>query len=331
MMRGLKSGWVVVGLCWAALCSGAAPALAAYNTAGSAAVATQSTVSSIASTTAGVVAGGIGSGIAGGTFTTVGSLTPNGNASFAGANQQGGLAFTGTGRSAGNGGNERFGVWVNAGWEHLNNSFTNTAFSGNTWAGALGADFKVMDRVIVGAAITGEDTKLGTRFNSGHLNTSGWGAGPYAAVEITKNFFVDVTGLYQGLSNTTDRSSGAITGSYHGYRWLGVANLNGKFSEANSLFLPQIAYPYVRQRDDAYSESGVGRGAHAPNTIHVCQGRLGGKIGYQFNQVTPYVGGRWEHNFTQPAISIPAGVGGGRPSPTRCTAVLYLGVLAKPW
>ncbi|HEX9466603.1 MAG TPA: autotransporter outer membrane beta-barrel domain-containing protein [Alphaproteobacteria bacterium] len=219
-------------------------------------------------------------------------------------------------------------VWFSAGWTNLQNSFPGTAYHGNSYNGAVGGDAQIGDRLILGLAVSGEGTILDTTFNAGHLTTTGAGLNPYAVYTLTDHFYVDALVGWSWLTNDLDRSNGAVTASYDSFRWLGNLNLTGRFIEGPWQFLPTVGYLYVHQNDDAYTERGTGAASVPSRTSIVGQGRLGGKVGYTIDNVTPYVGARWEHNFVQPNVTIAPGVPGGSPSSSREGAFVQVGMNA---
>jgi hypothetical protein len=307
-MNAKKFGLTVAGVCGAALVASATPALAAYNSAGSAQVATASSVASVANTAASTIAGGIGAAVGGG---------------GAGGSRAAAPGFKQSGKAAGNM-DQGFGVWLNAGWDHLKNDPTNTQFKGNTYTGAIGADVRIGDSIVVGLAATGEDTKLDTQFNLGHLKTTGWGIGPYAAISFLDNFYIDALVNRSWLHNTGDRGNGANTFNYDSKRWIAASHLGARLYDGPLMINPYIGYLYVTQKDDSYTETGTGAGAGGGQKVSVAQGQLGGKLGYTMGQFTPYVGARWEHNFVQPNLNFGA-LAGGSPSNNRDAGYYQVG------
>lgn len=219
-------------------------------------------------------------------------------------------------------------AWVSGGWTYLRDTLPAIAYHGNSYNSAVGADIQANDRLILGAALSGEDTELVTTFNSGHLNTTGYGINPYAVYTFTDNFYADALFGFSWLGNDLDRSSGKVVANYDSFRWLANLDLNGRFTDGPWQYMPVIGYLYVHQNDDAYTERGVGATTVSSQTTIISQGRLGGKIGYAIDNWTPYVGARWEHDFIQPAVTIAPGVAGGSPSNSREDAFVQVGVNA---
>lgn len=217
-------------------------------------------------------------------------------------------------------------AWLSGGWTYLRDTAPAIAYHGNSYNTAVGGDIQANDRLIVGAALSAEDTQLVTTFNSGHLNTSGYGLNPYAVYTINNNFYVDALAGFSWLSNDLDRSGGKVVANYDSFRWLTNVNLNGRFTDGPWQYLPVVGWLYVHQSDDAYTERGSGAGAVPSQTTIISEGRLGGKIAYQIGNWAPYVGARWEHNFIQPAVTIAAGVPGASPSNSRDDAFIQVGV-----
>lgn len=309
-MNARKFGLTVASICASALMFSSAPAFAVYNTAGSAQVATATTVAAVAASAASTIAAGIGSSVGASVGASAG---PRAGVKNFGMN----------GKAAGNM-DQGFGLWMNAGWDHLKNTATNTALGGNTYLGALGADVKVDDDIVVGLAVTGEDTKLNTDFNLGHLKTTGWGVGPYAAVSFLDNFYIDALVNRAWLHNTGDRSNGAVTFNYDSKRWIASSNLGARVYDGPLMINPYIGYLYVTQKDDSYTETGTGAGTGGGQRVSIAQGRLGAKLGYTIDQFTPYVGARWEHNFVQPNLNFGA-LAGGSPSNSREAGYFQVG------
>jgi outer membrane autotransporter protein len=219
-------------------------------------------------------------------------------------------------------------AWASFGWTYLRDTFPGIAYHGNSYNGAIGADVQVVDRLILGLALTGEGTDLVTNFNSGHLTTTGAGFNPYAVYTLSDHFYLDALVGWSWLGNDLDRAGGTVTANYDSFRWLGALNLTGRFFDGPWQFLPTIGYLYVHQNDDAYTERGAGATSVPSRTSIIGQGRLGGKIGYTIGNLTPYVGARWEHNFVQPTVTIAPGIPGGSPSNTREGAFVQVGLNA---
>lgn len=219
-------------------------------------------------------------------------------------------------------------AWMSGGWTYLRDTSPATAYHGNSYNAAVGGDVQANDRLILGAALSGEDTQLVTTFNNGHLNTGGYGLNPYAVYSINNNFYVDALAGFSWLNNDLDRARGGVVANYNSFRWLANVNLNGRFTEGAWQFMPVVGYLYVHQSDDAYTERGSGAGTVPSQTAIVSQGRLGGKIAYTIGNLAPYVGARWEHNFIQPGVVIAPGLPGGGPSSSRDDAFLQVGVNA---
>ena len=221
-----------------------------------------------------------------------------------------------------------FAAWGSAGWTYLRDTAPAIAYHGNSYNAAVGGDIQATDRLILGAAFSGEDTRLITNFNSGHLNTTGYGFNPYAVYTLTNNFYVDGLAGFSWLSNDLDRAGGNVLANYDSFRWLANIDLNGRFTDGPWQYLPVIGYLYVHQSDDAYTERGTGGGSVPSQTTIISQGQLGGKIGYTIDNWTPYVGARWEHNFIQPTVTIAPGVPGASPSNSRDGAFIQVGANA---
>jgi len=331
---------------------GGSLALAQYDSAGSTQAAAPATVTATATTSSSVIAGGIGASISGG-----GGGLGGGGFGGGGGGGGGGFAPGGGGGGGGGQGNNQgqqgsqvpmmapdaynanvqragrgvgaagqdkiFSLWVNGGWSRSENSFINTKSDGNTYVGAFGGDIKVTDFAIVGLAGSIDDTKTNTKFNNGSLKTRGYGIGPYAAVILSPNFYVDAFISRGWASNDMKRTNGVNTGEYDSKRWIGGAHLNGSFADGALRFYPQLGVLYVWQKDESYRENTGSAVGEAFTTIG--QAQVGSKIGYVIdNSMQPYLGARYQYNFVNPEVNL---VGVQSPSKDRDSVNIQAGLM----
>jgi outer membrane autotransporter protein len=212
------------------------------------------------------------------------------------------------------------GLWVQGAYTNAESTFnkgTNNdmRFKGDIWAGSVGADYRVTQRIVLGAAVGYQYVDVNTTFNSGKLKQTGWGVTPYAVFALTQNYFIDVSGGYYWLDNEMQRNSNTARANYDGERWSVGGNLNGAWKINNWQAAAAVGYLYVKATDDAFRETGSAAQAaiQASQVTKLGQGRLGGSLGYSLGNITPYGMARVEHNFEQPKVSLNSGVGGQPP------------------
>ncbi len=212
------------------------------------------------------------------------------------------------------------GLWVQGAYTNAESSFnkgTNNdmRFKGDIWAGSVGADYRVTQRFVLGAAVGYQYVDVNTTFNSGKLKQTGWGVTPYAVFALNQNYFIDVSGGYYWLDNEMMRNSNTARANYDGDRWSVGGNINGAWTINRWQASAAVGYLYVKATDDAFRETGSAAqaGLQASQITKLGQGRIGGSLGYSLGNITPYGMARVEHNFEQPKVSLNSGVGGQPP------------------
>ncbi len=212
------------------------------------------------------------------------------------------------------------GLWVQGAYTNAESTFnkgTNNdmRFKGDIWAGSVGADYRVTQRIVLGAAVGYQYVDVNTTFNSGKLKQTGWGVTPYAVFALNQTYFIDVSGGYYWLDNEMMRNSNTARANYDGERWSVGGNLNGAWTINRWQASAAVGYLYVKATDDSFRETGSAAAAaiQASQITKLGQGRLGGSLGYSFGNITPYGMARIEHNFEQPKVSLNSGVGGQPP------------------
>lgn len=314
---------LAVGLAVASVVVALAPASAqgVYNTPGSEKATTPTIVREVSNTVTTVLAS---------RFQQVGTQIFNAPA----PGPTGGTVRTGTVQSTGQTGlsgaaQERgIGVWANVGYNRIESEFARSAYKGDVYAGLAGVDVRVRDWLVLGVALGYENLDVDTAFNTGTIESSGVSVTPYAIARLSREFFVDLSAGYTSLTTDVSRGGGAATGSYDSDRFVAGANLNWSWNPATASpwrLGASVGYLYIRQEDDSYRESA---GAFVgSNTTEIGQARVGGRVGYSFGAVEPYVSGRFEYDAKQASIPIitSGGTTGPAASDDRTGFVLGLG------
>jgi outer membrane autotransporter protein len=265
-------------------------------------------------------ASAVASAVAGGTASAAGSIGTGGGAITTGGgvqSSQGGplwsIGQTGLAAAAASRG---IGLWAQGAYTRAESSFNkgtnnDTRFKGDIWAGVVGADYRLTQRLVVGAGVGYQNVDINTTFNAGKLKQTGWGVTPYAVFAINQTFFIDVSGGYWMLENEMARNSNTAKATYDGTRWNLGGNLNGGWSINRWRVSAAVGYLYIDAKDDAFRETGTAASAAQQSSVttRIGQGRAGGTVGYSFGNVTPYASARVEHNFEQPKQVVNTGAG----------------------
>ncbi len=267
-----------------------------------------------ASIISGGVSGAISGGIGGGTTVVaptggIGGGAPTGAPPAAGGataptSSTGFFNSRDAGRSAG-GADKKFGAWMQGAYTSVENSQAGSQFDGSVY-NLLGAlDYKINDRTVIGLALGYEMLDIDTTFNTGKLESTGFGLMPYIGMQLTNAWSASVSGGYSWLSYDITRNTN-ITGSYDAERWFVNGALDGNYAFGRVRVRPTIGVLYLEEKSDAFRDSA---GAQSlSNTVKLGRISAGGSVGYAFDRVMPYVKLVGEYDFEKNA---PVNLGNG--------------------
>lgn len=177
--------------------------------------------------------------------------------------------------------------WVNTARNKIEDEFAPTAYDGYTNSFAVGGDYAVTPRAIVGLSLSYADTDIDTPFNQGDSQTKGFTLLPYANFNINKWLSADVSVGYAWNDTDIRRVQGGetIIGSQDSEGWLAVGNLNAQ-KWFNLMFLSARAgLLYNEDKRSTFTESdgtvNVGR------TNDLTQANIGASIGYWMEPFMP--------------------------------------------
>ena len=224
--------------------------------------------------------------------TTVGDMI---SGAFGGAT---GTAATGINRTALSGqsgqaaapGGLKWNVWgalarVNAGY-----SFQPVQSGGNADLLLGGIDYSLANNVVLGVALSGERTRIGTSYNGGNVSGNGNTIAPYLGWRINNAWLLDAT---LGFGNTnltsTDNSiPGGTNGSNKATRSMGTLGLAYNQGMGNWLLTGKGSLLTVENKYSAFTFS---NGQFVPgSTTRTSQMRLGGQAAYNAGAVVPFFG-----------------------------------------
>lgn len=193
----------------------------------------------------------------------------------------------------------RTAIWGQGLWGNIDKSEANLAMSGNIYSGLVGIDRRYYDRFLVGLSGGWEYTQLDTKFNNGTYESQGLTIAPYAAVDLDRNWTVDLSVGYTRLWYNTSRQNNTVSGTNNGGRWFGSSGVTGNFAYERWRMQPKASVMLMHERQNSYTESDLSEVAANKFTL----GRLsmGGKVGYALDDgYLPYikVNGDWDFNKT---------------------------------
>lgn len=233
--------------------------------------------------------------------------------------------------STGQGASAPFGVWANFSGISFDDKNASVNSEGDAYIGTLGADYRVLDNLLVGAAIAYERVEVDANplqangvapsaDNTGSLGNSfdsdAFTFAPYAAFQINDIFSVSGTGgvswgeaeinqqsidefnaLDDGSTNTTDLFRYFISATAAANTVVNNFTVGGNLS---LLYLENTIDGYTR-----VNESGQAT-AVAEQTSELGRLGLGGKVGYLISgdgtTVEPFVRAEYRYDFTRTEI-----------------------------
>ncbi len=286
----------------------AAPAFAASDVSNSGSVAAQQVTAVVApvasSQTASLISGAIGGGFSGG----FGGLSPSGgfgpsapsslNISSAGSSgPQSFLNSRDAGR-AGGAGDKRFGAWMQGAYSTIDNSQAGLQMDGSVYNLVAGLDYMLSDRVVAGVAFGYESLDLTTAFNNGSTEGTGLSITPYIGFSLTNAWSADLAASYGTIDYDVVRNTN-IRGSYDAERWFVSGNLNGNYGFGRLRVMPKVGVLYLEEKSDSHVDS---TGATVVgSTTKLGRISAGGRVGYAFDSVMPFVKVVGEYDFEKNA------------------------------
>jgi hypothetical protein len=167
----------------------------------------------------------------------------------------------------------RWNVWVRGSFTH----FDGDAFSGNTWNGISGLDYRYTANIIIGALAGYESGDFDFDATNGAFEGTGFTTGAYVGVRLADNLVMDAFLTHTWLDY--DNRAGTATGETDATRLMVSVNVSGRYQMTDSLiFEPNARVFYAHEDQDAYAlSSGT---AIAANSIDSGRLSLGPKLRY---------------------------------------------------
>jgi outer membrane autotransporter protein len=222
------------------------------------------------------------------------------------------------------------GVWFNNAYTvgNVDSSFQQLGYGFGNWAFALGADYRVLDRLAVGAAFSYQNNNADFNRSQGNTESDVYTGMIYAAYHVTDNLHLDGNASYGGSNYDTTRNiryslpsndlSGPDTvnsraksnagGEHYAFGLRAGYNLN-----IDSVTVePYARFNYYALQTDPYSEKGGAGWGLKVSEQNVRS--LTTSLGMQFSRafslpwgiLIPQVYGEWHHQYKDNARTISA-------------------------
>ena len=199
----------------------------------------------------------------------------------------------------------KWSIWSTIARKRLSDDFLLTRSDGFIDTFAVGGDYRISTDIISGISVLYESSDIDTAFNQGSYRSRGVSLAPYGLLRLNERVSIDAALGYGQFGIKTKRNFGLASGSTDSDRWLGLINLNYNYPVQQWRLGAKAGYLYSIEKQDSFTESDGT--TYTGQDIYLGQFRVGGRIGYQFKIVQPYIRVRYEHDNVQ--TSIPANIG----------------------
>lgn len=156
---------------------------------------------------------------------------------------------------------------------------------------SVGADYVLSKSLLVGMLVQADSMHETDETKTSEIKGTGWMAGPYAAVRLSKDIFWQGRAAW-GRSDNEVSPFGTYTDSFETSRWLFATSLSGRWSSGPWVFMPSVSVTYLEDTSEAYRDT---FGVLIPEVeSRLGQAKAGPKVGYSFDtggvRIEPYAG-----------------------------------------
>ena len=252
----------------------------------------------------------------------------NGQAAPQAADGQGSASALAGGRGGAAGPDDalsgRWGGFVNLGyaWGDVDQTTLQDAYNYGSFSVLAGADYRVSDNFVLGAAFSYSDTHSDYKQSLGNVKARTTGVAAYATYYVD-TWYVDGFLAYGSVdydstrnifiqSNTAAKAiNTSATASPNGDQWSASIGVGRSFEMAPITVTPTARLGYIHVKNKAFTENepnnGLGLSVDS-RTIESLQSALGGKLSTTVNSsvgvFVPYVTANWMHEFKNNTPSI---------------------------
>ena len=276
----------------------------------------QQTFSSGSSLYGSLFGSGFGGGGNGGNFGATSSL---GSTRFALNSGDTGKAAAGMGSN--------WNAWLSLSQSNVAYKFQPLQSSGRVNVTLVGIDYTFSNNATVGVAAAWDQSRIGTTFNGGNLNSNGNMVAPYLSWRFSQAWSLDASlGLGRSNISQVDNSApGGIYGNYSDKRFLASVALAYSKMVGKWMLTGRGAY---LTSEDKYSQFSLSSGTSVDAaTSRSSQLRVGGQAMYNGGSLLPYAG---VYYFNDVQRATQGAVGGANPANDRDGFQLQLGIQFAP-
>ena len=231
--------------------------------------------------------------------------------------------------TGGNAGSDAFGnlgIWINGSF-HLGEVDSTPALRGfnfKNWGVTAGADYRVLDNLVLGGAFSYILSDNDFDHNGGHADNDSYLGTLYGSFHPLENFYIDGMVTYGHINFDLTRNirytiptepvpvDARARGNTDGSQWGFTVSSGYEFHWQAFNFTPYARFSYLRLRIDDYHETG-GAGLalrfeeqHIRSMKSVAGAQLSYTVSVPWGVLTPQAWGEWHHEFRDPSRTITA-------------------------
>jgi hypothetical protein len=172
----------------------------------------------------------------------------------------------------------KFDVWAEGYFAHFDDSVGGIGSDGHTGVLYLGADYMLAPQLLVGALVQFDDTQQDFDLPSRSASTTGWMAGPYAALRLPYNLFFQARAAWGQSDNEVSLGAGPED-HFDSDRWLVRGTLLGERHWGQWRLQPRASVGYIEDEQESFTSSVAG---FVPSqTVSLGQAKAGSQLAYR--------------------------------------------------
>lgn len=208
-------------------------------------------------------------------------------------------------------GNGRLGVFVNGriNFGSLGTTSQQTGFDFDTNGITVGADYRIIDPLVVGGALGYAATSSTFSAGGGKMDASDFSVSTYGSYYMPRNAYLDWIATYGSNNYDTTRNiaypgtSTQVKGSTGGNQFALAVNGGVDFNKRDILFSPYARLEYTSNNIDSYQEGGgsglaLGYNSQTIESLTTAlAARLSKAMSMKWGILTPSAHVEWEHQY----------------------------------
>ncbi len=172
-----------------------------------------------------------------------------------------------------------FDIWVEGKYASFSDSRANADLTGHFGLFSIGANYVLSPSLLVGTFVQFDSMQQRSDSKATDVRGTGWMAGPYATLRLSRNVFWQVRGAWGQSSNTVSPFL-TYTDSFDSTRWLVSSTLSGRWTSGPWALRPAASVSYMEDAAKSYTDT---FGTMIPAvTSRLGQAKAGPDVAYRY-------------------------------------------------